>query len=299
VIANAGPYAPVAPGQCVTMTSTFQPTGLIHDTLDQNNLSWRAGLNWKPNNDLLVYGNVTRGYKAGSFTPLPAIFASQLTPVTQERVTAYEIGAKASLFDRMLSLTAALFYYDYKDKQILGSGNVALFGTLPQLQNIPQSNVRGVEIDATLRPFDGLRLRAGGTYIKSRVSGRYLTPDPIGNVVNVQGEAFPNTPRWQAVVDGEYSFGVGELKAYVGGNLAYRSVSNAAFGENATFRLKPYSLVDARIGLGDQKDLWTLEFWGRNIFNTFYWTNVNYAVDAISRAPGMPSTYGATLRFRY
>jgi iron complex outermembrane receptor protein len=294
-----GAFNPVAPGQCVTLTNAFQPAGLVTDELDQDNVSWRAGLNWKPSEDLLFYGNVTRGFKAGSFTPLPAVYASQLTPVTQERVTAFETGVKASVLDRLMSLTASVFYYDYKDKQILGSGNVPIFGTLPQLQNVPQSEVRGAEIDITLRPFDGLRLRAGGTYIKSRVTRSYLTPDPLGRVVDVEGEAFPNTPKFQAALDGEYSFRLGEMAAYLGGNLVYRSASNAAFGENQTFRLRPYTVVDLRAGFGAANEVWQVEVWGRNVFNSFYWTNVNYAVDAISRAPGMPATYGATLRLRY
>ena len=294
-----GAYNPVGAGQCVTLTSNFQPAGLITDELDQDNVSWRAGLDWKPGEDLLIYGNVTRGFKAGSFTPLPAVYASQLTPVTQERVTAYEVGVKATMLDRLMSLTASVFYYDYKDKQILGSGNVPIFGTLPQLQNVPQSDVRGAELDITLRPLNGLRLRAGGTYIKSQVTRSYLTPDPLGRVVDVKGEAFPNTPKLQVALDGEYSFRVGEMATYLGANLAYRSASNAAFGENPTFRLKPYSLVDLRAGFGPESEAWQVEVWGRNVFNSFYWTNVNYAVDAISRAPGMPANYGATLRLRY
>lgn len=300
VRAIAAPYAPVAAGSCVTLTSTFQPFGLVTDDLDQDNFSWRAGLNWKPDRDTLIYANVTRGYKAGSFTPLPAVFASQLTPVTQEQVTAYEMGAKASILDRMLTVSAAAFYYDYKNKQVLSSGIVPFFGTLPQLQNIPKSNVRGIELDATLQPLEGLRLRVGGTYIRSKVSQSYLTPDPVGVVVDVRGEDFPNTPRWQIMGDGQYDFAVGGgMKAFVGGGFSYRSSSNAAFGHNPQFALKAYTLVDLRAGIGTEDDRVAVEFWGRNVGNTFYWTNVNYAVDTISRAPGMPSTYGVTLRGRF
>lgn len=300
VLAAGRPYSPASPGQCVTLDAKFDRIGLVVDTLNEDNVSWRAGLNWKPDRDTMVYGNVTRGYKAGAFTPLPAVFANQLAPVRQEQVTAYEVGSKLSFFDRKIDANISVFYYDYANKQILGTGVYPPFGALPQLQNVPKSNVRGVELDTTIRPMQGLRLRVGGTYIKSRVSQTYLTPDPLGTVVDIRGEAFPNAPRWQIVGDGEYSTPVGrDLKAYVGGNISYRSASNAAFGENPTFRLKPYTLVDLRVGLGSEGDAVTVEIWGRNIFNTFYWTNVNYAVDSISRAPGMPSTYGVTLRSRF
>ncbi|MEG3126001.1 TonB-dependent receptor [Sphingomonas sp. GB1N7] len=300
VLAAGKPYSPAPPGECVTLGADFNRIGLVIDTLDEGNVSWRGGLTWKPNRDTMVYGNVTRGYKAGAFTPLPAVFASQLTPVRQERVTAYEVGTKLSLLNRRIDTSLSAFYYDYANKQILGTGVYPPFGALPQLQNVPKSNVWGVELDTTIRPIDGLRLRVGGTYIKSRVSETYLTPDPVGRVVDIKGEAFPNAPRWQIVGDGEYGMPVGTgLKAYLGGNVSYRSVSNAAFGENPTFRLKPYTLVDLRVGLGSQDDAVTVELWGRNVLNTFYWTNVNYAIDSLSRAPGMPGTYGITLRSRF
>lgn len=300
VIAAGKPYDPAPPGSCVTLDSNFNRVGLVINSLDQDNWSWRGGLNWKPDRDTLVYGNITRGFKAGAFTPLPAVFASQLDPVTQEEVTAYEVGAKHTLLDHKLYVTASLFYYDYKNKQILGTGVYPPFGALPQLQNIPKSNVRGAEVEATLRPIEGLTLRGGATYIKSKVSRSFVTPDPLGNQVDINGESFPNTPRWQAVGDAEYTFKVGDdVRLFVGGNFSYRSTSNAAFGENPLFRLKAYTLIDLRAGIGADDDKWTVTLWGRNIANTFYWTNVNYAVDAISRAPGMPATFGVTLAGKY
>jgi len=52
--------------------------------------TWTAGLDYEMNDSVLIYGKVTRGYKAGSFNYAGV---SQLTS-KPELVTNYEIGAK-------------------------------------------------------------------------------------------------------------------------------------------------------------------------------------------------------------
>ena len=288
-------------GACVTIDpATFLQPDTVRKSLDQDNVSWKAGLSYKPNRDTNLYANITKGYKAGAFTPLAAVSASQLDPVTQESVLAYEIGLKTSLLDRLASFTGAMFYYKYNDKQISGIGVFPPFGALPQLVNIPKTSVRGAEVELTLRPMAGLRLQGGGTYIKTEVDEDFVTPDPYGTPVNIKGESFPNTPRWQAIGNADYEFAVGNgLNVFLNGNVSYRSAANAAFGENPVFRFKPYALVGARTGIGSSDETWRVEIWGQNIFNKFYWINVSRNVDTTSRTPGMPATYGVTLRTRF
>jgi outer membrane receptor protein involved in Fe transport len=294
------PFDPAPNGQCVTLNTDLQRVGLVRSSLNQHNVSWRAGLNWKPTARTLIYGNVTRGFKAGAYTPLPAIFATQLQPVTQEEVTAYEIGLKSQFFNRMLDVSTAAFYYDYRNKQIQGTVAVPIFGALPQLVNIPKSSVLGAEIEATLHPARGLSFTGGAIYVKSRVDDHTIRPDPLENEVDLKGETFPNTPRWQLNGSADYEVPVSsDLKLVAGGNISYRSSSNAAFGENPAFRFKPYSLVDVRAGVATKDDKIRVELFGHNIFNTFYWTNVSYFVDTIARTTGMPATYGIRLSSRF
>ena len=67
------PSHPISPGGCTTLNSNFVP-GLFNASLDQNNVSWRAGINWKPDGRSLIYGNVSRGYKSGSFPTASSAF---------------------------------------------------------------------------------------------------------------------------------------------------------------------------------------------------------------------------------
>jgi len=118
-VLQGNPIAPLAPGACGTLGSTFNP-GIVNASLNESNLSWRTGLNWKLDPATLLYANVSRGYKSGSFPTLSASSAVQFTPVRQESVIAYEAGLKKELLTNTLQVNAAAFYYDYSDKQIRG-----------------------------------------------------------------------------------------------------------------------------------------------------------------------------------
>ena len=54
------------PGGCLTLNSNFQPA-LFVGRLNEDNVSWRGGLNYKPDRNLLLYANVSRGFKGGAF----------------------------------------------------------------------------------------------------------------------------------------------------------------------------------------------------------------------------------------
>jgi len=247
----------------------------------------------------LLYANVSKGYKAGSFPTLGATSASQLTPATQESVLAYEAGFKATLLARTLQLNGAVFHYDYADKQILGKVLDPVFGPLLKLINVPKSRVNGAEVEIAWAPVRGLRLTGGGAWTDSKVEGSFVNFDPTGALRDLGGEAFPNTPKWRWVGDVDYRWPVGErLEAFVGGAATYQSATNSQLGELPTLAVKAYTLVDLRAGVGAQDGAWRLTAWGRNVGDVYYWTAANRNLDTTVRFAGLPATYGLTLTLR-
>ena len=79
----------------------------------------RTVLDWTPQEGQMFYVSYTRGYKSGGFPVILAARQENFEPVTQEKLVAYEIGAKNLLFDGLLRLDTGAFYYDYRDKQLL------------------------------------------------------------------------------------------------------------------------------------------------------------------------------------
>jgi outer membrane receptor protein involved in Fe transport len=295
----------VAPGRCVTLSSvTFKPLPIVRSTLNQHNVPWQASLSWKPDSEMQIYANITKGYKAGSYSVPAAVLDTQLDPVTQESVLSYEAGFKTFFFDRKVQLSSAAFYYDYRNKQSDGYVLNPIFGPLQQLINIPKSRLYGAELEATVRPSQNWRVAGGVTYLNSKVQANPAAPaearDPLGQSVTYVGEQFPDTPRWLAVIDAEYSFPItGEIGAFAGGTLTYRDDTNAAFGASPLFKLDGYALLDLRAGVESEDGTWRAELYGRNITDKYYSTNVSRNIDTVARVAGMPATYGISLSYRY
>src|SRR5260370_13272511 len=261
--------APIAPGACVTLDpTTFAAVPIVSKNLDESNVSWRAGLNWKPSTEQLYYVNATKGFKAGSFPTVPGLFPNQFNPIKQESVLAYEVGSKQTLLSHSLQLDAAAFYYDYKDKQLIGSIPPPS-PNLPRLITHPKSRVVGGEVNVTWRPVASLSVTAGGTYVDPRVSDDFTTNDPLNNQVDIKGEAFPNTPRWLFTGDIEHDVHLRNgIAAYLGASDSYKGASFAAFGEVPLYTLHSYSLVDLRAGINSGN--WRVGLWGGNGRGKFY-----------------------------
>ena len=297
--------AAYVPGGCITVnnvpatpggTASFLP--IVSDLAQkQHNVSWRAGLNYKPDSNTLIYALVSRGYKSGAFPADITLFQSQLNPLGQEKLTAYEIGTKLSLLDRRLQINLSAFYYDYLNKQFYTYVPTPPIGALSTLINIPKAKVKGLDVDFSARPVDGLTLRGALTYIKTEI-GNYNGFDLNSQPVNFAGKEFNYAPPLSATFDAEYRFPVGgDLEAYVGGGGLYNDRTFADLGESPRARMRSYMILSARAGI-DSHAGWQLGIWVRNLTDKYYWTSIVTGGDLFNRFTGMPRTFGATASFK-
>lgn len=293
--------SPLQVGDCLSVDATITPA-LLQGNLKEDNVSWRVGLDWKPAPKTLIYANISRGYKTGSFPVLPALSGDQLFPITQESVLAYEVGFKASVAQGLADVSGAAFYYDYSDKQLKGRSVFSpnIFGALETLVNIPKSSVKGVELAVNAYPTTGLTLGASGTYIDTKVIGNFNNFDIIGQPINLAGEAFPYTPKWQLMFNGQYDWQFNSgLDGFVIANVRYNSSTVGGFGGDPLLKIDPYTIVDGQIGVESQDKKWRVALFGDNIFNKYYWNNVAKINDTVRRLAGKPRIFGirASMRF--
>jgi outer membrane receptor protein involved in Fe transport len=298
----------IAPGGCVTgvlvgPVVTPQPT-LIRQSLDESNTSWRTGLDWKLARDSLLYVNVSKGYKGGSFPDLSAFSPDQYSPVVQESLLATELGLKSTFNELRLQLDAAAFYYDYKNKQVRGSINTGFpFGVLPALVNVPKSHEYGFDLQAVWKPIPGWTAAVNATFVKSRIDSfnNDRSYDDFTLVThNFAGESLPNTPQVLANADIQYEWNLSaDYSAFVGANVNYESATHNGFGEYAIVKIDPYALLDLRAGVESIDQRWRVSLWGHNVTDKYYWINQLRIGDTITKVTGMPITYGATLTYRF
>lgn len=300
VAAAFGSKITIPAGSCVTLnTTTFQP-GLIVDQLNQSNVPFTTGLNWKVAPDSLLYLSIGRGYKAGDFSPVGAIFSSSLAPATQESVLAYEGGFKLRLADNRLQLNGAAFYYDYTNKQVQGEITDPVVGLLKKLINIPKSRIDGGELGATWAPDEHWIVNAGASYTDSAILGNYTNFTVTGQTKDMEGERLPLTPKLQWLGDAEYDFGFNEnTSGFVGAHVNYQGSSNSGLGDQSLFKIDAFADLDLRLGVRASDDRWSAMLFVNNATDKYSWNFVALGgPDSAMRYANLPRVFGIRLSVR-
>jgi len=196
--------------------------------------TWLLGVDFKPTDDLLVYGKYSRGYRAGGVN-LTTIGVEAWNP---EFVDAYELGAKFSFRGAVSGyFNIAGFYNQLKDAQIAVSGLTAVpgFSGAQPVINAGKAKIQGVEVDTSVTPLEGLKLDAGYTYLDTKLQSidstllippagaPYLSPF-VPNAV--PGSALSQTPKHRLTLTGTYTLPLDE------------SIGDISFGATYTYTSK-------------------------------------------------------------
>jgi outer membrane receptor protein involved in Fe transport len=294
-----GLVAPITEGQCNTFNPDTASFGLVTSSLDEHNVAWRVALNWSPTEDLLVFGSVSRGAKAGA-TPINAAnISTQNAPAKQEILQAYEAGVKASLFERRVQANVSAFYYDYEDKQLSVYFADPIYTALARLNNVPESRAYGVDGDVTWRIIPQLTAMASVTWLQTEVIG-YQGINSSGLPQDFDGASFLYSPELQGsftlMYDGEISEHLG-IQAALNGR--WQDESHADLEGNPLFVIPAYGLLNASVGVHSLNDNWSVQLWGRNLTDEYYYPAVSSNANTVVRFPGQPRTYGLSLTYKY
>jgi iron complex outermembrane receptor protein len=143
--------------------------------------TWMVDLEYKPIEDLLLYAKYSRGYRQGSINSNNL----GLEVVGPETVDTYEAGAKTSFRGPVpgyFNLTG--FYNSFRDQQLAVNTVVApafqgVVSPSQPIVNAGKSRIWGIEVDASVNPFKGMRLDVGYTYLNTELQEFVPPPVPI------------------------------------------------------------------------------------------------------------------------
>lgn len=287
------------PPECIQFDRDTLEQKESRDRLAEDNVSYRLGLDYRTRGNTLLYANLGKGYKSGSFSNVPASNSAQFEPAMQESVLAFEAGLKAPVAAGSTRIEGAVFWYDYRNKQLRGRILDPFFGALETLVNIPRSRVRGAELSFRTSPLTGLTLSASATWTDSRVDD-FTGITPTGETRDFLDSSFPYAPRWQAVADAQFEWTpTVRHRAFVGANMNWHGEAWAVLGEDDAYRLRPYLTLDLRAGFGPESRRWQFSAFAQNVTNQYYWNNVFQYIDTRFRIAARPATYGLQVSFRY
>ena len=115
-----------------------------------------------------AYFTVANGFLSGGLTDTVDTITGLMGEYKPEEVWNYELGFKMDAWDRKLRLNTAVFYTDYKDRQLstirINNGRVA-----GALINAESSYISGIEFEAVVLPVENLQLTANLTFNKGDI----------------------------------------------------------------------------------------------------------------------------------
>ncbi len=278
-------------------TPNFLLFGLegLSGTFKGDQLDYRIGANYQATDDLMVYAQVSTGYKGGGINPRPSA-PDQVLDFGPETVTTYEGGFKSEMFDRRLRLNGAVFLNDYSDMQLVRyqcPESVVLSCSVPS--NAGDAEIFGFELELFAEPVDGLTFDGSVGYLDfdyTEISNpaTLVTKDMIA----------PFISKWQT------SAGVQYAAELAGGSTitprvdwSYRSDFFYNSINNDYNLIEGYSLVNGRITYESADGDWSLSAAVTNIFDTFYYTGKSENVGSygvVTGNPGRPREWSVTLR---
>lgn len=300
----ATPYgANVQPGGCVTYLAALDPAGnnlqgVVHKTLSEDNLSGRIALDYHLSRSVMFYASAARGFKSGAFPNIDANVAPQYDPAKQEELRAYEAGFKTNPFPGM-TLNGAVFYYDYRDKQLFVNTPDPVYVTLNSIKNIPKSHIFGFEGEIGIPISHNFDIRASGTYLDAKID-KYQGYNDFGTALDFKGASFPFTPRWQLASTANYRFDISDkLDGRFSLTGRYTSSQRGDLEGNSLFKIDSYALLDANFVVSTADDAWEFEIFVKNLTNKYYWNSVQLNQDSLVRYAGMPRTWGVSVQAKF
>jgi iron complex outermembrane recepter protein len=165
------------------LRNAFQQGGLVGQGSGKfKKFTPKVGVDWRPNDDTMLYGSWSRGYRSGGFSPRASTAATASTPFQPEVVDSYEVGAKLDLLDRRVQLNIAGFYSDYNGLQQNTTIPGGPTGNQTITSNVGSATIKGIEADFSAKLVDGLRF-SGSLGITDSKFKNFVVGNLLGGVI--------------------------------------------------------------------------------------------------------------------
>ena len=250
----------------------------------------KAGVDIRPAQDVLVYGQWSRGFKAGSFpnAPMAIMLGFGDVPIRPEIVNAYEVGLKAEFAEGRARLNAAAFFNDYQDQQ----NNEFVDGEFRVVNT--DSEILGAELDLSLLPAEGVYIDLGLGLLDTEITASRQD--------DWEGNQLLNAPQFTARVAFRKEWNLAS-DALFGIGADGRYASKRHFSLNNLASDGGYFITNAQAWYEFGADgQYRVSLWGRNLFNALYYNNRflfdddGGGTDYHTVYPSDPATFGISAR---
>ncbi len=255
------------------------PTLPATDTVDSDTINPRVALDYRINDDVMVYGSVAKGTKPAGFGT--SQFATpQNARVDQEKLWSYELGTKTAWLDGSLQANVAIFFNDYTDRQVGVTVTDPNTGwAAAGIVNAAEAETKGVELELVWRATEALTLGAGYAYTDAewtdfnytdiRADTGGVNEKDMAICGNAQGDCsgadIAGIPENALILQANYTRQLaGDMSWYLNAAGQYQD-ERAIYDRVHTAYVDSFWNVDAQLGI--QMDQWLVELYATNLFD--------------------------------
>lgn len=240
---------------------------------DYEQMDWKVRVEGDLSDDNLLYGAVSTGYRPGG--------AVNGKPYDPETLTAYEVGSKNRIGER-LTFNVSGYYYNYDNFQAVQNYNDPVLGMQSVVINAA-AKFYGVEAEMTALLSANDRLSLAPAFTKSEFTDDFTFLNPITNVTSftyTKGKRVPRTPKFSVSMDYSHRFDLSSGASitaqtdarYQGEHFTdfSDSVYTASGVPDARFVQEAYTQVNASLGFAAAEDRYRVTLYGKNLTDKIY-----------------------------
>jgi len=247
--------------------------------------------------NLVWYGSLVRGYKAGGFNIGPSIPADR-REFGAETLWSAETGLKGHWLDGRASGSVGVFYSARRDQQVSTSVQIDPMDPLSFVfftDNAASGYNYGLEAEGAWQLSRRWQIDGSLALLHTRYD-RFDSP-----TVALEGREQAHAPNYQFAVGAKYAASNG---FYV--RIDYQGRDAFYFDDSHDQRSEPYTLVHLRVGY--ERERWSASLWIRNLLDEtyavrgFYFSNdpndPSFSPQLFTRL-GDPRQYGITTAYKF
>jgi len=245
-------------------------------------------ISWNANEDIMIYGSVSKGYLAGGFNWCEHV--KSRAKFDEQTSIDYELGVKTAWFDNRLILNANLFYMDIKDMHVYTAPDNLTYLT----SNAGEAHSQGVEIEFRAKPWRGVDLMASLGIVDAQYDEyTKYTPTPQGvRTDDCTGKKLEGTPEYTFSLAAQYRSRVGFFS-----RIELQGTGKYYFDDYNSINQDAYEIVNAKIGY--EGPGWDVYFYGSNLLDKEYFSFGRKNSSGIMANVGEPQVFGMTASIKF
>jgi len=293
--------SPSSPFYADTNGTGVYDSGWLHYEQDVKSTTYKAGVEFDPGENSMVYAQVSTGFKQGGMNM--SVPPSEYKP---EELMAYEFGSKNRFMNSRMQLNLEGYYYKYTNMQAqmparIPFGDTGTTQDVQKIFNAKEGTNKGLDIELDYLITQNDKVNAALALVDAKYGELTLPSNPdFGGTepFPLKGRQVAMSPDWVVKLGYEHTVNLENGAALTVGFDT--KISDGYFTTAEQYLAGAwqdrYTRSNFNANYNTEDGKWVTSVWCKNLENH---AQTNFIVPFYRRFVNEPRTFGATISFRY